>query len=157
MENLLRKGEQGILPAGADRIVRSSISQQLGSEPFRLFIQNTQAEDLQHWMVAAINRQRIKDLGLPEQARIVRLSSESVVSHRKRFQGFSGEDWQRVQKIVDKGEWLKRSDTHRLLWMDDDGKPWLAVVKKTSVGELFLVSYRRTNTKRLLKQALGET
>ena len=157
MENLLRKGEQGILPAGADRIVRSSISQQLGSEPFRRFIQNTQAEDLQHWMVAAINRQRIKDLGLPEQARIVRLSSESVVSHRKRFQDFTGEDWRRVQRIMDKGEWRQDGVNHRALWIDDDGKPWLAVVKKTSAGELFLVSYRRTDTKRLLKQTLGET
>ena len=151
MENLLRKGEQGGLPAGADSIVRSSISQQLGSEPFRHFIQNTQSEDLQHWMVAAINQQRIKNLGLPEEARIVRLSSESVVSHRKRFEGFSGEDWQRVQRIADKGEWLKQGDTHRALWLDDDGKPWLAVIKRSREGELFLVSYRRASEGELKK------
>ena len=83
---------------------------------------------------------------------MVRLSSESVVSHRKRFQGFSGEDWQRVQRIMDKGEWRKRSDTHRTLWIDDDGKSWLAVIKRSAAGELFLVSYRRANTRELSKR-----
>ena len=151
MENLLRKGEQGILPAGADRIVRSSISQQLGSEPFRRFIQNTQADDVQHWPVAAIKPERIKELDLPEQARLVRLSSESVVSHRKRFEGFSGEDWQRLQVITDKGKWRHDGVNHRALWLDDDGKSWLAVIKRSAAGELFLVSYRRANTRELSK------
>ena len=35
-----------------------------------------------------------------------------------------GEGWQRVQRLLDQGEWIEQPDRHRLLWIDEDGKPW---------------------------------
>ena len=40
-----------------------------------------------------------------------------------------------VQRIVDKGAWTARGTTHRLLWLEDAGKPWLTVLKRTASGE----------------------
>ena len=34
-------------------------------------------------------------------------------------------------------------ETQRLLWIDEAGKPWMAVVKLTRYGEVYLQSYRR--------------
>ena len=47
-----------------------------------------------------------------------------------------------MQRILDQGEWLARPDDHRLVWIDEDGKPWTAVVKLTRNGEVYLQSYR---------------
>ena len=87
---------------------------------------------------------------------MVRLSSESVVSHRKRFEGFSGEDWQRLQRVTDKGEWQRDGLNHRALWIDDGGKSWLAVIKRSAAGELFLVSYRRAKKSDVEKLRTGK-
>ena len=57
--------------------------------------------------------------------------------------GREGEDWRRVQRIVDEGAWTARGTTHRLLWLEDAGKPWLTVLKRTAAGEAYLQSYRR--------------
>ena len=47
-----------------------------------------------------------------------------------------------VQRILDQGEWIGQG-VHRLLWIDEAGKPWMAVVKRTSNDEIYLVTYRR--------------
>ena len=41
-----------------------------------------------------------------------------------------------MQRILDQGEWVARPDDHCLLWLDEDGKPWAAVVKLTRSGAL---------------------
>ena len=143
METLLRRAEKGSLPAGATRLFRASIGKNLASEPFQRFIRTTSAIDNQHWPVATLQPGRIKELGLPAQARAVRLSSASVESHRERFAGFAAQDWARVQRMIDDGRWVEDKRNHRTLRLNDGGKPWLAVLKRTAAGEVFLVSYRR--------------
>ena len=63
--------------------------------------------------------------------------AETVATH-PRFAGFDAEDWRRVQRIVDEGAWTARGTTHRLLWLEDAGKPWLTVLKHTASGEVYL-------------------
>ena len=36
-----------------------------------------------------------------------------------------------------------RASEHRLLWIDEAGKPWAAVIKRTRNTEVYLQSYRR--------------
>ena len=62
-----------------------------------------------------------------------------------------GEDWQRVQRILDRGEWLERPRGRRLLWVAEASKPWAAVVKRTRSGEIYLQSYRRANRRDVAK------
>ncbi len=69
--------------------------------------------------------------------------------------GRDAEDWRRVQRIVDEGAWTARGTTHRLLWLEDAGKPWLTVLKHTASGEVYLQSYRRAKV-RDIKKAQGE-
>ena len=59
-----------------------------------------------------------------------------------RYAGFGTKDWRRVSGILDQGEWLARPDDHRLLWIDEDGKPWVAVVKRTANAEVYLQASR---------------
>ena len=54
-----------------------------------------------------------------------------------------------VQRIVDEGAWAARGATHRLLWLEDAGKPWLTVLKRTAAGEAYLQSYRRAQPKQV--------
>ena len=86
--------------------------------------------------------------------RAVHLSAETVATH-PRFAGFDAEDWRRVQRIVDEGAWTARGTTHRLLWLEDAGKPWLTVLKRTASGEVYLQSYRRAKV-RDIKKTQGE-
>ena len=60
-----------------------------------------------------------------------------------------------VQRIVDEGAWAARGATHRLLWLEDAGKPWLTVLKRTASGEVYLQSYRRAKV-RDIKKTQGE-
>ena len=56
-------------------------------------------------------------LGFQDRVRAVRMSSESVERHPS-FARIGIKDWQRVQRILDQGEWLARASEHRLLWID---------------------------------------
>ena len=82
--------------------------------------------------------------------RAVRLSSESVSTH-PRYAGFGGEDWRRVQRILDEGEWIGQGEVHRLLWIDEAGKPWAAIVKRTANDEIYLQSYRRAQLDEVMR------
>ena len=81
-------------------------------------------------------------LGFTDRLRAVRLSADTVATH-PRFADFAADDWRRVQRIVDAGEWIERPDNHRLMWVEEDGKPWMAAVKRTADDEIYLQSYRR--------------
>ena len=58
---------------------------------------------------------------------------------------FEAQDWRRVERILDRGEWIEQPDGRRLLWIVEDRKPWTAVVKRTGNDEVYLQSYRRAN------------
>ena len=92
--------------------------------------------------IAAADRLRQVGFGAGDRDRAIHLSAETVAAH-PRFATFNANDWQRVQRIVDEGEWAARGATHRLLWLEDAGKPWLTVLKRTASGEVYLQSYRR--------------
>ena len=103
--------------------------------------------------VAVLGADRARLLGLAERAGgeiALRLSSGTVATH-PRFAGFGAEDWRRVQRIADEGEWAARGSAHRLMWIEEDGKPWLAVVKRAAGGEVYLQSYRRARAQELEK------
>ena len=51
------------------------------------------------------------------------------------------------ERIVDEGAWTARGTTHRLLWLEDAGKPWLTVLKRTASGEVYLQSCRRAHAR----------
>lgn len=71
----------------------------------------------------------------------LRLWSESVAGHRER-RGLGSADWQRLQSLVKERGWIEdRGD--RLLRIKDDGKPWMAVLRRTCRDEIYLASYRR--------------
>ena len=51
--------------------------------------------------------------------------------------------------LIDEGRWVKGGATKRTVWLEDAGKPWQAVIKQTSAGEIFLVTYHRINKRNL--------
>ena len=149
----IRKMERN-LAQGEGKLVRSSITEGLGSKPFRNFINKTNAADGEVYPVAAVSEQRAKYMGLPEQSGILRLSSESVdkARHRKRFAGFSTEDWNRVQRLMDDGEWFENRPRHRALWMEDEGHFYMLIVNYTDTGEMFLETVFPTGKRYIAKQ-----
>ena len=149
----IRKMERN-LAQGEGTMVSQSIKQGLGSQHFRNFINKTEAADGELYPVAAVSAQRAKYMGLSGQAGILRLSSESVdkARHRKRFADFSTEDWNRVQRLVDDGEWFENRPQARALWMDDRGKHWMLFLTQADTGEMFLETIFPTDAKYIARQ-----
>ena len=59
-----------------------------------------------------------------------------------------------MQRIVDEGAVI-REGVRRALWLKDDGQLWVTVLKRTRHGEIYQLSYRRSNRhdlKRLQKK-----
>ncbi len=57
--------------------------------------------------------------------------------------------WFALQSILERGEWIARGRVYRLLWLDEAGKPWAAVVKRTGNDEAYLQSYRRARARQV--------
>ena len=134
--------------------LRRAIRELVCSRAFRQFLAETQKADERHWPVALIVAERLRAMELPEQARIVRLSSYDVANsrHRKRWLGWYGNqtdarDWVRVQTIIDAGEW-GRHETNlakRWLWLQDGRHWWRILIQASGNGEVFLNTYHQSN------------
>lgn len=80
--------------------------------------------------------------------RLVDLTPDTVsdAKHQQRFAKFKPADWARIQTILTDGNWVGQGENRwRISMTDGSGKPWRVVVKKTSAGELLLVTYHRSN------------
>ena len=78
-------------------------------------------------------------------SRVVRLSEETAAKQRKHR--LDPEDYARVQRLLDEGEWVQQSGTHAAGFIEIDGRLWRAVVKATADGsETYLVSLHRARS-----------
>lgn len=122
---------------------RDAVRREVGSPAFLAFAAGRgRAGEERTVAIASADRLRQVGFGKGDRDRAVHLSAQTVETH-PRFAAFEADDWRRVQHIVDQGEWAARGATHRLLWLEDAGKPWLTVLKRTASGEVYLQSYRR--------------
>ncbi len=103
------------------------------------------------------------EMGLPDHVRVLRLSGQSVDSHKstatkRPFAAFTPDDWQQIQSMVDNGNWMQDIPRHRVLWLTDQGKPWMVIIKHTDQGEVFLVCYYRLHKRQVreLERRLGK-
>ena len=122
-------------------------------DAFRDFIAHARAGFRTYWPIAAILPARAKQLGFADKhPQIVELTPDTVSTrnHRKRFTGFTPQDWARVQTIIDEGEWVVQAN-HRVLWFSESGKHWKLVVKRTTAGEIMLATYHRAKDKEIRK------
>ena len=149
----VRRAQRGLIAKLESRqleIGRAVVRHNLGTPDFRRFVRGeATARGGEEQVLGMIGAARSKTLGFQDRVRAVRLSSESVSTH-PRYSGFGGEDWRRVQRILDQGEWVAE-EGQRLLWIAEAGKPWMAVVKRTGNGEVYLQSYRRANRRDVAK------
>ena len=80
MERLLRDAEAAGHDAETASRVRQSIKAAIGSEQFRHFIETTEAQDGYQWPVATIAAATLRKMGLPDDARVLRLPSETATA-----------------------------------------------------------------------------
>ena len=89
-------------------IGRAVVRHNLGAGDFRRFARGeATARGGEERAVALIGAQRSEALGFQDRVRAVRLPSESVERH-PRYAAFETEDGQRVQRILDRGEWIEQ-------------------------------------------------
>ena len=132
------------VPAARRRIVED-----LAGEDFAAFVSRT-GGPVEHRAVAVVPDKLAKALG--GEARVVRLSSYTVVKQRehRRGQKFTAADYRRVQDILDSGKAFKESATHVQVFQETDGQIWKAVVKRTGDGnELYLQSLHRSDDRHI--------
>ena len=102
---------------------RAVVRHNLGTGDFRRFVRGeATARGGEERAVALIGAARSETLGFQDRVRAVRLSSESVQRH-PRYAHFEAQDWRRVERILDRGEWIEQPDGRRLLWIAEDRKP----------------------------------
>ena len=145
---------QQSLTDGLSGVVRRDIASGLASPQFRHFIRTTKATDGELWAAAATTPERLKNMGLSGQSGILRMKSHAVdkADHRARFQDFNSEDWNRVQRLMDDGEWFENRPQHRALWMKDKGKHWILFLTQADTGEMFLETIFPTDAKYIARQ-----
>lgn len=124
-------------------VARAAIRRDVGSEAFARFAGGRMPAPGEERAVALLDAARTAAVGFGDDARVVRLSADTVRTH-PRFREFGPADWLRVQRIVDEGAVI-REGAHRTLWIEDDGQLWLTILKRTRHGEIYHSSYRRSN------------
>ena len=131
MERFLRNAEAAGHGAETASIVRQSIKAAIGSEQFRHFIETTEAQDGYQWPVATIAAATLRKMGLPDDARVLRLRSDGVAKkkHRDRYMTFGDEEWSIIQEVIDAGEATPVRDGHGTVWHQaSDGRWWLVFI-----------------------------
>ena len=135
----IRKLEEGIVKAeqaghAAQAIddARQSIREGLRSEQWRHFVETTKPQDGNVWPVATITPNRLKQMGLPDDARVVQIRSKNIVkkSHRNRYRTWGENDWSLVQSMIDEGTAIPNSKYKGNVKFRDeqDGQSWILVL-----------------------------
>ena len=124
-------------------IARFRIGRLVASDGFRSFACGESQSADEERTVGLVAAGRSGALGWGARRRNVLLSGDTVRKHRERFSRFEPDDWRRIQRIVDAGEWIERDGERRLLWLYEAGKPWMAILKRTRQDEIYAITYRR--------------
>ena len=130
MERLLRNAEAAGHGAETASRVRQSIKAAIGSGQFRHFIETTEAQDGYQWPVTTITAATLRKMGLPDDARVLRLDSRGVAKgqHRDRYMTFKDE-WHILQAVINRGESMPIRDAHGAVWHQaTDGKWWVVII-----------------------------
>ena len=148
LEDMLKQAEQEGLAAQMVAIVRQSIIEGISSDQFRDFIKKTTYDDNQHWPIAIMSPARVEQLGLPKNARVVQLSSQTVNnpsgSHRQHWvKEFKGGEWEFVQEVINRGEVVRQENGRIFLKSVINDKPWKLIIKGTIGGEIYISTFHR--------------
>jgi hypothetical protein len=81
---------------------------------------------------------------LEAESRTVLLSQETLLSHAGEHPEVTQERYQFLQPLLDHGETVRDRTRHVIVYAHD-GEWWVAVLKGTVKGEIFLQSYHRSN------------
>ena len=128
-------------------IIEQSNKSHFRSEHYRSFIATTLLEHNNHWPLAVMSAARVKQLGLPKNARIVQISSQNVKNpsgnHQARWVKQPPHEWEYIQELVDKGAY--QIDENGFVMIEDivGGKPWRLVIKGTDGGEIYIKTFHR--------------
>ena len=94
------------------------------------------------WPVAVLGPSIAEAVGA--RSHTLRLSSETAAKQHARHRDIEVEDYARLQRILDEGEWFKQSTTHALGFVEEDGRLWRAVLKVTGDrSKTYLTSFHR--------------
>ena len=106
-----------------------SIAEKIGCSPetLRKWVRQTEVDSGRRGGVTSEEKARVKELGL---------SSESVQRHPP-YAHFEAQDWRRVERILDRGEWIDQPDGRRLRFplghggSADAWPAWRAAARRT--------------------------
>lgn len=133
------------------------IREQLATKKFGNFLSYSE-ESKAGWPVGKTKPGMLKDMKYDsiDGSKTVVLSGDSVMGHPRYANPniIKPEDFKKVQDILDKGRWAFSTDPNkkssRSMWIQDkDGTGWVAVIKKTDRGEMYLTSFSRVHERRI--------
>lgn len=111
-----------------------------------------------HWMPVAVLENRFRQQ-IGAQSQQVLLSQETLVKQliNRDGQGFGFRDYVLLQSTLDQAVLVVKQKEQNILFFRAGQNYYQAVVKATSKGELFLVSYHLSNEKQMERMAQQET
>jgi hypothetical protein len=116
-----------------------AITKRLRSAEFSRFLSG----EVPGYFAVAVATEEIASI-LEAKSRVVLLSQATILSHMGVHSEVTQERYQFLQTLLDHGELIQDRDRHVIVYAHD-GEWWVAVLKRTSKGEIFLQSYHRSN------------
>ena len=81
---------------------------------------------------------------------ILRLSDKTAAKQRTRHQDIEAKDYQRIQVMLDEGQWFQQGERNAIIFFEDFGKLWRVALKSTNDGKrAFLKSLHRAKNNNL--------
>lgn len=101
-----------------------------------------------HWPIASAPDHVLDAIGA--RSSTVRLSPWTARKQRRRHPDLQPNDYARVQRILDRGEAFLQDKGRVMIYLEDDGRLWRAVVKTTKDrSETYLVTLHKAQPRDL--------
>ena len=106
--------------------------------------------------IAVLDPEKADAIG--SKSHILRLSDKTAVKQRMRHLDIEAKDYQRIQVMLDEGQWFQQGERNAIIFFEDFGKLWRVALKSTNDGKrAFLISLHRAknNNLRNARRKLG--
>ena len=96
---------------------------------FRLHLIDKMKDD---YPIAVLDPEKADAIG--SKSYILRLSDKTAVKQRIRHLDIEAKDYQRIQVMLDEGQWFQQGERNAIIFFEDFGKLWRVALRAPTTG-----------------------
>ena len=98
--------------------------------------------------IAVLHPEKADAIG--SKSHILRLSDKTAVKQRMHHLDIEVKNYQRIQVMLDEGQWFRQGKRNAIVFFEENGKLWRAVLKSTNDGkQAFMKTLHRAKNNNL--------